>query len=62
MIKTDRNYQIPQINDSLEDSLPMLQHTLQKINNEQNQQDKELKKAKRRKLIEYAYGGKIWRL
>lgn len=60
MIKTDRNYQIPQINDSLEDSLPMLQHTLQKINNEQNYQDKQLKKAKRRAFIEQAYGGQIW--
>ena len=60
MIKTDRNYQIPQEHDSLQDSLPMLQHTLKQINEEQNQQDKQLKKAKRRAFIEQAYGGQIW--
>jgi len=62
MKKTDRGYQIPEEHDTLEDSLPMLQNTLQKINNEQNWQDKEIKKVRRRKLIEYAYGGKIWKV
>ena len=62
MKETDRGYEIPEKEDSLEDSLPMLQHTLQKINNEQNWQDKEIKKEKRRMLIEYAYGGKIWKV
>ena len=62
MEETNRGYQIPEENDTLQDSLPMLQRTLKQINDEQNYQDKQLKKIRRRKLIEYAYGGKIWKV
>jgi hypothetical protein len=60
MKKTNRGYEIPEKYDTLEDSLPMLQNSLQKINNEQNWQDKEIKRRKRREFIENVYGRQIW--
>ena len=57
--KTDRGYKLPK-GEFLEDDLPRLKETLQMINNEQNWQDKEIKRRKRREFIERVYGGQIW--
>jgi len=59
--KTDRGYKLPK-GEFLEDDLPRLKETLQMINDEQNWQDKKIKKEKKRRIIEYAYGGKIWKV
>ena len=60
---TDRGYKIPEKTDNLEASLEMFQETLQRINDEQNAQDREVgkvKKEQRRKLITTALGYNPW--
>jgi len=60
---TDRGYKIPEKTDTLEASLEMFQETLQRINDEQNAQDREVgkvKKERRRKLITTALGYNPW--
>ncbi len=60
---TDRGYKIPEKTDTLEASLKMFQDSLNKINDEQNIQDKgveEIKKQKRKQLISTALGYNPW--
>jgi len=60
---TDRGYKIPEKTDTLQQSLEMFQETLQRINDEQNTQDKAVKEAKKQKrkvLICTALGYNPW--
>jgi peptidoglycan hydrolase CwlO-like protein len=60
---TDRGYKIPEKTDTLEASLEMFQETLQRVNDEQNAQDKAVKEAKKQKrkvLICSALGYNPW--
>jgi hypothetical protein len=60
---TDRGYKIPEKTDTLQQSLEMFQETLQRINDEQNTQDKAVKEArkqKRKALICSALGYNPW--
>jgi len=63
MRPTDRGYKIPEKTDTLEASLEMFQETLQRINDEQNAQDREInrvKKGRRKDLIVTALGYNPW--